>query len=428
MSQNQQEMSPAVAAYMKKKLDQFTQKLIDGSIVIPQQGATQFVFAGGVSHCPNSDFSYSKAAAEVSGTLPGTAGDDNQECWRWFRVQQDQDISKGRPLRAVDHGSYAGDEGGDPQLPDWDRVNGWPRFGSTGTLYDLAAKLKSNVINASQKWYVLFKCAALDAAIVPADVQIYAGIWVKTASYEGWITGDNFVIEAEVKGVPGTNNSDYRVVAKTDSGLSMLSAIVNVPNAPDVLSGGANGNYVQVRFGSAGAGFIEFTTYRLRDGVYKELFTVRNTNDFQYNDIGDTRTEKPAEGWPAVSDTAPLAKAQTTSLRIAAVNLIWALNQMSFQVPPTFDFSTVVDMYLRIGISAPTGVDRHIAIDQIVLDTTYHEWSPDVMPPFSDGTYPIPTITPTSGNQGGSGGIQGPPGPGGGGGVIHDLPFEPYQP
>lgn len=394
--------------------EEIVRSLQAGEILIPNVVPSQNVFAGGTNHCPNSDLSYSRDAATVIGTLPGTAGDGNLEAFRFYRQQVGANVtvSAANALKATGHSLFAANEGATPAIPRWDRVNGWIEIGASGaTQYDLAIQLLSKVIGPGQRWFIRFRIAAINAAIVPANVQVYAGIWEKTGAGEGWITGGAFTLSHVINGVPGAQSIDYRVLAKTDSGVSILSSVLNVPNAPNVLS---DTNYVKLFYG-AGPGFIEFQVLKKVADVYTRVHTVRNSTDLQFNDIGAPGT--PQTGWPAASGSAPRAYAETSHIAIASLGATWSANDLTITIPSTYDFSqTQVDgQFLRIGFTNPTGVDRHLGIDRIWLSTTYNEWAPDVIR-LSDGTAPVPSISPTSGNQGGGGPVFGdPPGSGGGG-------------
>lgn len=393
--------------------------LRDGRIIIPQTATTPTPNrAGGINHAPNSDLSYSTLAATTPAITPATAGDTNYEAYRFFRQVRGANISgaSADALKATGHSLFAAAEGATPGLPRWDRVNGWIELGASGaTQYDMALHLLNNIIGPGQKWFLRFRCAALDGAVLPAGVQAYAGIWEKRASSEGWITGGAFTLTHTIVGIPGTTSTDYRVVAKTDSGVTITSDTLNVPNAPDALSLNA---YVKLRF-NAGSGFIEFQIYRKIGSTYTHVFTVRNSTDLEYNDTGSSIG--PVSGFPVVTGNAPQAYAETGNLLVAPFGGTWTPNDLTINIPSTYNFTqtNTYGQYLRFGLTAPTGVDRHIGIDRIYFSTTYNEWSPD------SATYPSPpSISPTSGNQGGGDGVYEPPPSGSGGSscVLYDVP------
>jgi hypothetical protein len=400
-------------------VSELTRALQNGEIQIPQLTTRQPALAGGTNHAPNSDFSYSKDAATVSGTLPGTAGDGNQEAYRWYRQAAGANVtvSSANALKAVGHSGFAAAEGADLELPRWDRVNGWAEIGSDGAQYDLVAHLPAKIVSPGQRWYVRFQLGALNSTLLPAAVQAFAGFWHKTSGSEGWVQGGNFTLSHEIHGTPGSQSIDYRVLAKTDSGVSVLSDILNVPNAPDVLS---TSDYVKL-FYDAGPGFITFEIHRKIGAAFSHVYTVRNSSDLQYNDVGIVHVGG-VQGWPAVTDSAPRAYAETKNLRVGSFGQVWQSNDLQIVVPSTYDFSeTEPDgLFLRVGLTAPTAVNRHVGLDRVWLSTTYNEWAPDVLR-LPDGSSPVPSISPTSGFQGGGGGVFEPPQGGSGGATCVRL-------
>jgi hypothetical protein len=398
--------------------DDIIKDIQGGRILLPAPITSPLVFAGGVNHCPNSDANYSDMAATVAGTLPATAGDTNQEAWRMFRQLRGANLTfdAAHALKAVDHSLYAADEGANPEVSIWNRVAGWIELGGeTGAdQYDIAIRLLGKIVKQSEIWFFLFRCVSLTADVVPADVQVDVGLW-QIGATEGYATGDNFAIQAIIHGEPGSVNADYRVLAKTDSGVSILSEILNVPNVPDVLSDQPDGNRVTIFFNSvSNAGFIEFQIYKEVGGVFAFLFAIRNSVDLQYHDVGNAG--QPATGWPAAG-AAPLAYAKTRTLQVGPFGGAWSLNRMSFLVPPAYNYADTDSdgQVLRFGLTAETAVNRQIGIDYLFFSTTLSKWAPDVMSPFADGTYPVPSISPTSGVQGTTGGLGDPGDPGSGG-------------
>lgn len=392
--------------------EELTRALQSGELLLPSQSTPQPILAGGQNHCPNSDLSYSLAAATTAGILPATAGDPNHECYRFFRQQvgANVDATAAGALKATAHSLFAANEGATAALPRWDRVNGWLEIGAAGaTQYDIAIQLHNNVVSAGQRWFVRFRCAALNAALVPADVQAFAGIWQKTSGSEGYLQGNNFTVLHQIVGPPGAQAIEYRILAKTDSGLTMLSDVLAIANAPAVLS--AN-NYIKLFFATAG-GFIEYQVYRKQAGLFYHVYTIRNSSDLQYNDTGGEIGR--VENWPAAGASGPRAYAQTEDFMIAPFGGVWSPNDLTIVVPPSYDYTqtSAFGQFLRIGLTAPTSVDRHLGIDRIYFSTTYNEWSPD------EGIYPSPpSVSPTSGNQGSGGGVFAPPDDGSGGGTC----------
>lgn len=396
--------------------DEIVRDLQTGTILIPQVQSVQANIAGGTSHCPNSDISYSTMAATTAAITPATAGDTNLEAYRIYRQVKGANltIAAANALKATGHSLFAANETATPAIPRWDRVNGWIEIGASGgTQYDIAVHLLNLVVGPGQRWFVRFRCAALNGAIVPANVEAFAGFWEKRAATEGYLQGGAFTLSHSIIGAPGATSTDYRVLAKTDSGVSILSNVLTVANAPNALS---NSNYIKLYY-NAGPGFIEFQIYKLVGGNYYHVYTVRNSTDLQYNDTGSTLGA--VTGWPSAAGSAPQAYAETNDLIIAPFGGVWTANDLTIDVPSTYDFSQAVSQYLRLGLTNPTGVDRHLGIDRIWLSTTYNEWAPDGI------AYPSPpSISPTSGTQGGGGGVYTPPPGGSGGGtcIVTNMP------
>src|SRR5262245_56750289 len=339
-------------------------QLQTGQILLPQVSANQPVYAGGTNHCPDSDVNYSLMAATVAGTLPGTAGDTNQEAWRFYRqpVGANVAVDSAHALKAVGHSTFAANEGANPDIPRWNRVSGWVEIGAVGaTQYDISVQLLTKVIGPGQRWYVRFRLAALTADIVPGAVQVFAGIWHKTASGEGWVQGSAFNLAYQVFGIPGTQSISYRVLAKTDSGLAILSNVLTVANAPNTLS---STNYVKL-FYDASPGFIEFTIYKQAGTTFTKLAVIRNSTDLQYNDIG--RAGSPEAGWPSGATNSPIAYARSANVLIAPMGQTWSGNDLTIDVPSTYDYSqTLPDgQFLRFGLTAPTAVARQIGMDRV---------------------------------------------------------------
>src|SRR5205085_10554540 len=106
------------------------------------------------------------------------------------------------------------------------------------------------------------------------DLEIYVGFWQKTGAGQGWLTGNNFALTGEIIGIPGATSTQYRVLAKTDSGIEILSDVLTVATAPDALS---LDNFVRLHFAPArNSGFIEFDIFRKRAGVFYHVYSVRN--------------------------------------------------------------------------------------------------------------------------------------------------------
>lgn len=403
---------------LAKEIDALKQSIINGEVPIPIVQPAQTNYAGGVNHWPNSDLSYSTDAATVLGELPTDPGDGNQEAWRHYYAKAGDPVAldAAHALKAIDHSLFAADEGVNTEKPIWNRVIGYVEMGSSAgkDQYDLIVPLLRKLVAPGERWFCLFRIVALDVTPVPSNVQAHVGLWVKNGASQDYATGSDFDLTYQVIGTPGTTSINVRVLAQTDSGVSVLSNILNIPDAPDVLS---FSDYIKI-YHNAGPGFIEYTIVVEIGGTYTKAGSVRNSQDLQFNYTG--QAGQPATGWPTTAGASPLAFAQTRTLRVGSYNGAFQNNQLLIQIPSSYDQSaTDVDgQYLRFGLSAPTAVDRHLAIDKFWFSMTLNEWSPDAVPVFSDGTTALPSISPTSGNPGTGTGVGDPPDAGSGGGVC----------
>lgn len=385
----------------------------DGRLRSPIVTGTQEVLAGGVNHFPNSDISFSLEAATVAGTLPGDAGDTNQEAWRVYWAVKDDPIvlDAAHTLKAVGHSLYAGNEAVNTGVPIWDRVNGWVVMGSAGaTQYDLVVQLNRKVAGPGETWFGVFRMLALSNDLLPADFEASMGLWQISGGSEGYARGDAFDLTYLIEGAPGTQAINYRVLAVTDSGFSILSNILNVPDAPDVLS---IDNYVKL-FYSAGPGFLKFTVYKEVAGVFARVHEVRNSTDLQFNDVGALGIAEA--GWPVEPEDRPLAYAQTLNCVVGPFGGAFAQNKLSVLIPGTYDSDATNNdgQFVRVSLLVPTTADRQVALDKFFFGTTFNAWAPDPDIKFADGTVAIPSVSPSSGNPG-SGGVFEPPDPGSGG-------------
>ncbi len=427
-------------------LKDFKTQIITGQIQQPIVVDPQVIRAGGNNHYPNSDCSFSTRAATVVGTLPTDVFDDNYELWRAYWAVQGANviIDAVHTVKSVDHTLYAATEGVDHGIPIWDRVNGWISQGAAGaTQYDVLIALPRKIVGPGERWYFVWRVNALTNDDVPVDLEAYAGLWQVSGGYEGWAKGEAFDLTYELGAgtTPGTTDTKYRVMALSDSGFAILSSVLDVPDAPDALS---SVDYVKI-FHNAGSGFIEYRIYRLRDAVYEHLYTVRNSNDLQYNDTGVVHfPDEILAAWPVEPQDRPIAYAETggaSTLVVGPFGQAFQQNALTISVPGTYaSGDTNTDgQYIRFGLKIPTTVDRQIAFDKFWFGTTFNSWAPDNAVQFTDSNFTIPSSSPNSGNPG-NGGVINPPDPGSGGGTAcvrmkmpvltsgrRGLVFKPYD-
>lgn len=414
-------MEQRADARMQEMIDELTLALQSGTIDLGASVPEPPVFAGGINYCPNSDFKFSKLAIETPGTLPGDAGDENHECYRFYRQEEGDDvvliIDPSQALKAVDHSTYAANEGADAAIPIWNRVNGWLEFGSDGDAWDVAAHLYNNDIKPGDTWYVRFVLAALTEDLVPDDLEMYCGFWHETSGGQGWIEGGNFELTYEIVGIAGTAEYNYMVEAKTDSGFTLYSQVLNVTDAPDTINGS---NFVRLSYSSVGGGFIEFKIYRetVASGDFHQIAHIRNANVLLWDDQGENLM--PAGGFPTGSPGPRRAIAYSRSLAVGTQGGTLLMNDFAIRIPDDYNWSETLPMsqFLRFGFTRTCAVDRQILLDRIYLGPSFNQWSDS---PF-DAAGAIPSTSQTGGSPTGGGGTS-PPEPGSGGPCIRiDTP------
>lgn len=398
--------------------DSVRESIESGDVRGPDTSTTQEVRAGGVSFAPNSDVSFSTMAATVPGTLPGDSGDTNYEAFRYYWIETGDPVvlDAEHALKSEDHSLYAGNEAINTGIPIWDRVNGRVCMGAVGAQqYDLIIQMTRKAVGPGELWYLVWRMLALSNDLVPSAFEVGGGLWQKSGRYEGYAKGDPFDLQYVIEGAAGGVSVNYRALAETDSGFSILSNILNVPNSPAVLS---SNNYNKVFYG-AGPGFLKYIIYKeYPPATFARVHEVRNSTDLQFNDIGDPGIAEV--GWPVEPIDRPLAYAQTSDSIVGAFGGAFVQNRFAVLVPGTYDSDDTENdgQYIRVTFLSPTAVDRQIALDKFFWGTTFNAWAPDPDIVFSDKLPPtiaIPSVSPSAGNPG-PGGVFDPPDPGSGGG------------
>lgn len=409
-------------------LSKFQVQLVTGQIQIPTAGSNIENHAGGGNHWPNNDASFSTRAATIAGTLPTDAFDDNYELWGFYWAERDAAVvmDAAHALKSVDHSLFAANEGVNTGIPIWDRVNGRVLMGAAGaTQYDVVVALPRKIVGPGERWYIVFQVVAVTNDDVPPEMEAFGGMWQISDAYENYAKGDAFDLSYIIKGVAGAHDTKYRALAKTDSGFSILSSVLDVPDAPAVLS---NADYPQIYLNGA-PGFLEYAIYRLRDAVYEHLYTIRNDQDLLYNDTGTVHfPDEVLAGWPVEPQDRPIAYANTgggKTLKIGVFGGQYQNNSVLVVVPTTYrSGDTHADgQFIRFGLMEPTTADRQLAFDKFVFDTSYHIWSPDNAIQFAQENFTIPSSSPNSGAPA-TGGVFGPPDPGSGGDIGNQKVFE----
>lgn len=301
--------------------------------------------------------------------------------------------------------------------PDWDKTKGIARLGSTSTIdFPLV-----NIPCFPGRTLYCGVIAAKRSANVTVPGGLYAGIWDNTAGQRNWLPAGAFAITGVTVGTPGaTTSRDYLVVARTDWGRTISSAVVTVANAP------ANGNFVS---GSVYVklswtpipGVIAYDIYRKTGAVYDLLATESIANG--YFDQGTIRTAGIG-GYPSTSGTNAIAYVATPdgildSLPIDGVAASWQSIIFAINIPATYNLGNTTDkQWLRVGwTQALTGADatRGVLLDLFYLSYISGAWAHH---PDDDKGVQIPASAPAGSSQGGTGSGGGgfePPRPGTGG-------------
>jgi hypothetical protein len=380
-----------------------------GELRVPVRERAPIFFAGGTNMCPNSDFAFSELAATVPGTLPGDAGATNNECHRMFRQLVDTAISATR-VNAAEATAEA---------PQWDKVAGVIALGSTNSAanYDVAIKFTNNWLVNNRKWYVRVAVALADDTPLPDDCKLFAGFWIKrNTPSEDWANGSGFTIEHKILGVPGVRNFKYKCIAKTDTGFTVESAVLDVLDIPATLGPLPGDNKVQITY-PGGVGFIEFKLYRedVATGQVDLIAWDRNTTNLRAFDTGQSLRLEPG-GLPTVP---PSEYRAFEEIPIDAVSITTqkTFHDFIIRIPAGVDQSDLIaeGTYLRIGVLGETAINRQVLIDTVWASETYNVWSPS---PFDNYQSPPSTTMTTAPPTGG--GNPGTPPTGGGPTCVWD--------
>lgn len=416
--------------------------------VVQQTAATSTLnFSGIVNALDNSLPEWSKAAYDATGVNPNDAGDANLECKNFFRqLQTDTTLAPatGTALKApktiepADHSLWAANEGANADIPRWNKTSAWMELGGLSNRWDLYYPIPNDIIFPGQRFVFQFEALLVDNTPLPADTQFYAGFYDSTPGQLKYIEGGNFTITDDngnnpgvTFGIPGSTSVDYQILARTDSGQEAISNVLNFPNAPAVFD---QNNHPRIRF-SGVAGFIEFEIYRKIGSTYVRQFTVRNTIDGTYFDVGNP-PEATVSGFPSISTTAPRAYALTTNFVAGTLfGLGFVRNALTILVPPTYNRSlTQAGMqYLRFGLTLTTALARQVHIRKLGLAMGDGNWARSSNDTRA-GAHSTPSGSaatgspPTGGGGGdggggdGGGGVDPPPPVGGGHCILLNVP------
>lgn len=380
-----------------------------GAINIPPRNQSITYAAGGTNMCPNSDFAFSYLAATIENTLPANTASDNSRVYRVWKQGIEADTYY-LPADNANLVATAALSGADD--PVWDKVQGVIGLGNTssGSNKDIAIQFTNNWLVPNRRWYVRVAVALDDDTPLPEGVKIFAGFWVRRSSSQAWVTGDPFTLSYEVKGTAGTVHHRYKVIAKTSSGRTIESAVLNVTDVPTTLGGLSSDNKILITYPGA-VGFIEFLLYReiVATGQVDLIAWDRNSTRLFAYDTGQSIRFEPA-GFPSTSVNEFRAY-EEVAIDAVSINIQKTFHDFVIQIPPNFDTSDVQreGTYLRIGILGDVAHNNQVLVDTVWASESYNVWSAN---PLDD--YPSqPSTTMISGPPGGSGPVEGPPESGG---------------
>lgn len=398
-----------------------------------QDNTTTGVFAEIVNILNNSHPEWSKLAYTTLGVLPNDASDANLEAYNWYRQIQSATLlaqTSANALKAAktgepaDHSLWAANEAVDADIPRYDKVNGTIELGGVTNRWDLIVPLPNDVVFPGQIFYVQLEAMLRTATAMPSGLQIYSGIFDNTVGQAKYIEGGTFAITDDqgndpgiTYGIPGATSVDYKVIAFTDSGEQAESNVLNFPNAPAVFD--AN-NHPRIKF-SGVPGFIKFEIYRQIGSDVVLQYTVQNTIEGTYYDVGNP-PQAVVSAFPTITTTRPKAYAITSQFVPGALNgLGWVRHALTIFVPTTYDRGvTGAGMqYFRMGLNSLTTDPRQILIRRIGLSMGSGKWARSAED-LRVGVHSPPSSSATGAGSSGGGGIEPPPEGGGGECVLLD--------
>jgi hypothetical protein len=405
--------------------------------------ATSAVNYSGISNIlDNSLPEWSKDAYDSLGVSPNTAGDGNMEAKDWYRqLTSDTLLSPAsatalktaKTVEPADHSLWAANEAVNLDIPRWNKTNAYMELGGVTNRWDIYYPVPNDIVFPGQRFSFQFEAQLRTVDALPAGQQFYAEFYDNTAGQRKVIEGGSFAITDDngnnpgvTFGIPGSTSVDYQILARTDSGEEALSNVLNFPNAPAVFD---QNNHPRIRF-SGVAGFIEFEIYRKIGTAYVLQFTVRNSIDGTYFDIGNP-PEAFVSAFPTVTNTKPRAFALTTNFVPGPFGGGFVRNVLTIFVPTTYDRSvTGAGMqYLRFGLLLNSAIARQILIRRIGLSMGDGNWARSVNDTRS-GAHSTPSNSGATGSPGGGtgggdpgGGVDPPPPTGGGSCVVLDTPI-----
>jgi hypothetical protein len=298
------------------------------------------------------------------------------------------------------HSGYAADD------PDWDRVAGRVRLGTTRTVTQPLVNL---LAQPGSLLYIQFTATLLTDTPLPVDLTFYVGVWDNTAGEEKWVAGLALKVIAVLGdgATAGTTATEYKAIIDTDKG-EQFEAVMSVPlaTAPDTLSAA---DFIRVSW-PAVPGRKLVTLYRHRSGVYTKLAEVRSGST-EYDDFGDAGIV--VGGFPAAALSALRARVQDNSFAPRFGEIL--VFRYAIQVPGDYAVASTQEQLLRLGLSAATTDAHQVVLDRFQLGFNYGGFQRGPLDLSVTNRVSV-TDSPTGGlTPAPTGGSDDPPGPGSGG-------------
>jgi len=343
----------------------------------------------------NSDYNWSTLAYLTPGTLPGTAGDDNQRAYNWYRSLRSDALlveDDAHSLKGPAHSLFGGETADTPR---WDRTNGWAELGETGaTPWDIACPLPNNFATPGMRFRLQMLVRLRTATAIPGSLKFFWLLQDNTAATPTTIKGSAFTLEGATFGAAGATTRSYKLIVDTDYGGQVESTVKTINNTPAVLVPGNGVALTWPRY----PGFTNVTIY-VTEGGASFIAGIIGNGANAFNDVGQRLGAVGAV--PTVTTTQAQAYAETPTF---TPTLDWLLWKFSIIAPQTYNFSlTTGKQWLRGGLIGLTGDPHQLQIDRIGVSLGDGLWAQSAR----DTT----VVSPPSTSQTSS--TQGPPSGGG---------------
>lgn len=285
----------------------------------------------------------------------------------WFGEQLAESPEKA--LKATGHSLFAANEAATDIIPRWDTSGGWCEIGSnTADEFSLACPLPSNLARPGLSFFVsVILARRAGTPPNPNPLKLSAGVWDETASQKRFLEAANIVLKVVTVGAAGATVYNYKIIAKTDSGLRIESQIFNLTTGNAALS--AN-NYNRLTWENV-RGILDFEIERETGGVYKKIFTIQNGST-SYNDTGNY-DEGTLPGFTSIGVTRAIAYAEKTFTLGGESS--WFVVRLKIDVPSTYNSGATTGIqWLILGITGAATAARQILLDRVLMSKSDGGW------------------------------------------------------